>query len=480
MGNTRGFIEIDRLDQKYEPVSERVEHYNEFLIPMSEDEASKQGSRCMDCGIPYCHQGCPVNNIIPEWNDLVYRKEWEKGLELLHSTNNFPEFTGRVCPAPCEASCTLNLNNSPVTIKSIECKLVDRGWDEGLIKPEISPFHTDKKVAVIGSGPSGLACAQQLARAGHKVVVFEKNSRIGGLLRIGIPDFKMEKQLIDRRMAQMQSEGVEFRSNSDVGKNILIENLKDEFDAIAICIGSEVPRDLEVSGRNLLGIHFAMEFLSQQNDKISGKTLDFNQILATDKNVLVIGGGDTGSDCVGTSIRQGAKSVTQLELLSQPPETENKSLTWPNWPMKLRTSSSHEEGCDRKWSILTKFFEGNEREEVQKLNCVKVDWQTNSDGKLEMQEIKGSEFKIEADLILLAMGFIHPVHEGLVNFLKLDLDSRGNIKANEIDYKTSLNKFFVAGDSRRGQSLVVWAIREGRQCAYSIDKYLMGKSNLQK
>ena len=480
MGNPTGFLEIKKLDRAYEAPEKRIKHFKEFIVPLENEKVSKEGARCMDCGIPYCHQGCPVNNLIPDWNDLVYKHEWKKALETLHSTNNFPEFTGRICPAPCEASCTLNLTDNPVSIKAIECSIVDYGWEKGWIKPQLPLTHTDKKVAVIGSGPAGLACAQQLARAGHQVIVYEKNDRIGGLLRIGIPDFKMEKKLIDRRMAQMQSEGVEFRSNSQVGKNILIKDLNDEFDAIAICIGSEVPRDLDVSGRNLSGIHFAMEFLSQQNDKISGKIGKLKQILATDKNVLVIGGGDTGSDCVGTSIRQGAKSVTQLELLSQPPENENKSLTWPNWPMKLRTSSSHEEGCDRQWSILTKFFEGNAREEVQKLNCVKLDWKVNDNGKLEMEEIKGSEFKIEADLILLAMGFIHPVHEGLVNFLKLDLDSRGNIKANEIDYKTSLNKIFVAGDSRRGQSLVVWAIREGRQCAYSIDKYLMGKSNLQK
>ena len=480
MGNPTGFLEIKKLDRTYEAPEKRIKHFREFLKPIENEKISKQGARCMDCGIPYCHQGCPINNLIPDWNDLVYKHEWKKALDTLHSTNNFPEFTGRICPAPCEASCTLNLTDNPVSIKAIECSIVDYGWKKGWIKPQLPVTHTDKKVAVIGSGPAGLACAQQLARAGHNVIVYEKNDRIGGLLRIGIPDFKMEKQLIDRRMAQMQSEGVEFRSNSQVGKNILIEELKDEFDAIAICIGSEVPRDLDVPGRNLLGIHFAMEFLSQQNDKIAGKTDNLKQILAKDKNVLVIGGGDTGSDCVGTSIRQGAKSVTQLELLSQPPETENKSLTWPNWPMKLRTSSSHEEGCDRQWSILTKFFEGNDRGEVQTLNCVKVNWKSNDNGKLEMHEIKGSEFKIKSDLILLAMGFIHPVHEGLVNILKLDLDSRGNIKANETDYKTSLNKIFVAGDSRRGQSLVVWAIREGRQCAYSIDKYLMGRSNLQK
>ena len=478
MGNTRGFIEIDRLDQKYEPVSERVEHYNEFLIPMSEDEASKQGSRCMDCGIPYCHQGCPVNNIIPEWNDLVYRKEWEKGLELLHSTNNFPEFTGRVCPAPCEASCTLNLNNSPVTIKSIECKLVDRGWDEGLIKPEISPFHTDKKVAVIGSGPSGLACAQQLARAGHKVVVFEKNSRIGGLLRIGIPDFKMEKQLIDRRMAQMQAEGVEFRSNSYIGKDISINKVMPEFDAIAVCTGSEIPRNLPIAGRELDGIHFAMDFLSQQNDRVAGKSIEKPiEISAKGKNVLVIGGGDTGSDCVGTSNRQGAKSVTQLELLSQPPVNENKLLTWPDWPMKLRTSTSHEEGCYRNWSVLTKSFEGKNGT-VTKLNGIEVKWEKSEEQNLIMKEVPNSEFSINADLVLLAMGFIHTAHNTVVEKLGLKIDNRGNIEANDFEFKTSAEKIFAAGDSRRGQSLVVWAIREGRQCAYSIDKFLMGKSKL--
>ncbi len=480
MGNPTGFLEIKKFDRTYEPPNKRIKHFKEFLIPLENEIVSKQGARCMDCGIPYCHQGCPVNNLIPDWNDLVYKHDWKKALEILHLTNNFPEFTGRICPAPCEASCTLNLTDNPVSIKSIECSIVDYGWKKGWIKPLLPITHTDKKVAVIGSGPAGLACAQQLARAGHQVVVFEKNDRIGGLLRIGIPDFKMEKMLIDRRMAQMQSEGVEFKSNSEVGKNISVKDLIEEFDAISICIGSEVPRDLKVPGRELSGIHFAMDFLSQQNDRIAGKENEDNAILAKDKNVLVIGGGDTGSDCVGTSIRQGAKSVTQLELLSQPPEAENKSLTWPNWPMKLRTSTSHEEGCDRQWSILTKSFEENEKKEVKTLKCVKVDWKKDDSGNFKMQEVKGSDFIIEADLVLLAMGFVHPVHDGLVNLLKLELDTRGNIKAKETDYKTSLDKIFVAGDSRRGQSLVVWAIREGRQCAYSIDKFLMGTSNLRR
>ncbi len=479
MGNPNGFLEIEKLERSYEEPKNRIKHFKEFLIPLENENVSKQGARCMDCGIPYCHEGCPVNNLIPDWNDLVYKHEWKKALETLHLTNNFPEFTGRICPAPCEASCTLNLTDNPVSIKTIECSIVDYGWKKGWIKPQLPITHTDKKVAVIGSGPAGLACAQQLARAGHQVVVFEKNDRIGGLLRIGIPDFKMEKSLIDRRMAQMQSEGVEFRSNSQVGSHILIKDLINQFDAISICIGSETPRNMNVPGRNLSGIHFAMDFLSQQNDRIAGKKIDKkNEILANDKNVLVIGGGDTGSDCVGTSNRQGAKSVSQLELLPQPPKIENKSLTWPNWPMKLRTSSSHQEGCHREWSILTKSFEG-ENNKVKKLNCVKLEWKKNKDGKMEMHEIKGSEFSIKADLVFLAMGFLHPLQDGIIKDLKLDLDSNGNIDANESNYKTSTNKIFAAGDARRGQSLVVWAIREGRQCAHSIDKFLMGTSNLQ-
>ena len=478
MGNPTGFLEIDRDDRSYAPVEERVKHYQEFVIPLPSNEVSAQGARCMDCGIPYCHQGCPVNNIIPDWNDLVYRDKWRPALEALHSTNNFPEFTGRICPAPCEAACTLNINDLPVTIKTIECAIVDRGWEEGWIKPQPAAHHTDKRIAVIGSGPAGLACAQQLARAGHKVVVFEKSERIGGLLRIGIPDFKMEKKLIDRRMAQMQAEGVEFRPNSHVGDNVDINKLVEEFDSVALCGGSEKPRDLPVPGRELDGVHFAMEFLSQQNARIAGVNVpDDVSIMATGKHVIVIGGGDTGSDCVGTSIRHGAESVTQLELLPQPPERENKGLTWPDWPMKLRTSSSHEEGCERDWSVMTKNFAGADGR-VTTLNGVGLEWTQGEGGRMKMQELNGSDFELKADLVLLAMGFVHPIHEGMIEALKVNLDDRGNVDADTEAYQTSVDKIFAAGDMRRGQSLVVWAIREGRQCARSIDEFLMGESEL--
>ena len=476
MGNPTGFLEIDKKERNYEDPKDRLKHFKEFIVPLTNEEVSKQGSRCMDCGIPYCHQGCPVNNLIPDWNDLVYKHEWKKALDTLHSTNNFPEFTGRICPAPCEAACTLNLTDNPVSIKTIECSIVDYGWEKGWIKPQLPKKHTDKKVAIIGSGPAGLACAQQLARLGHGVVVYEKNERIGGLLRIGIPDFKMEKTLIDRRMAQMQSEGVQFKTNSEIGNNISTNQIIDNFDAVSVCIGSEVPRNLEVKGRNLKGIHFAMDFLSQQNDMVAGKTISKDILIsAKGKKVLVIGGGDTGSDCVGTSNRQGATSVHQLELLPQPPVNENKQLTWPNWPMKLRTSTSHQEGCERQWSILTKSFEGNENGEVTKLICVEVEWKKSEDGSMKMIEVEDSEFTIEADLVLLAMGFVHPIHEGLVNNLSLKLDQRGNVEADEISFKTSSDKVFVAGDCRRGQSLVVWAISEGRKCAERIDNFLKEK-----
>ena len=476
MGNPTGFLEIDKKERNYEDPKDRLKHFKEFIVPLTNEEVSKQGSRCMDCGIPYCHQGCPVNNLIPDWNDLVYKHEWKKALDTLHSTNNFPEFTGRICPAPCEAACTLNLTDNPVSIKTIECSIVDYGWEKGWIKPQLPKKHTDKKVAIIGSGPAGLACAQQLARLGHSVVVYEKNERIGGLLRIGIPDFKMEKTLIDRRMAQMQSEGVQFKTNSEIGNNISTNQIIDNFDAVSVCIGSEVPRNLEVKGRNLSGIHFAMDFLSQQNDMVAGKTISKDILIsAKGKKVLVIGGGDTGSDCVGTSNRQGATSVHQLELLPQPPVNENKQLTWPNWPMKLRTSTSHQEGCERQWSILTKSFEGNENGEVTKLICVEVEWKKSEDGSMKMIEVEDSEFEIEADLVLLAMGFVHPIHDGLVNNLSLKLDQRGNVEADEISFKTSSDKVFVAGDCRRGQSLVVWAISEGRKCAERIDNFLKEK-----
>ena len=476
MGNPTGFLEIEKKERNYEDPKDRLKHFKEFIVPLTNEEVSKQGSRCMDCGIPYCHQGCPVNNLIPDWNDLVYKHEWKKALDTLHSTNNFPEFTGRICPAPCEAACTLNLTDNPVSIKTIECSIVDYGWEKGWIKPQLPKKHTDKKVAIIGSGPAGLACAQQLARLGHSVVVYEKNERIGGLLRIGIPDFKMEKTLIDRRMAQMQSEGVQFKTNSEIGNNISTNQIIDNFDDVSVCIGSEVPRNLEVKGRNLKGIHFAMDFLSQQNDMVAGKKISKDTLIsAKGKKVLVIGGGDTGSDCVGTSNRQGATSVHQLELLPQPPVNENKQLTWPNWPMKLRTSTSHQEGCERQWSILTKSFEGNENGEVTKLICVEVEWKKSEDGSMKMIEVEDSEFEIEADLVLLAMGFVHPIHEGLVNNLCLKLDQRGNVEADEISFKTSSDKVFVAGDCRRGQSLVVWAISEGRKCAERIDNFLKEK-----
>ena len=473
MGKATGFMEYERHERGYRPIEERIKSYDEFYMPLDDDELSRQGARCMDCGIPYCHSGCPVDNIIPEWNDLVYKGHWHRALEVLHSTNNFPEFTGRICPAPCEASCTLNITDEPVTIKTIECAIVDRGWEEGWIEPQVPASSTDKRVAVVGSGPAGMACAQQLARVGHKVVVFEKYTKIGGLLRYGIPDFKMSKHLIDRRMAQMQSEGVDFRPNSHVGFNVEVEQLLRDFDAMALTGGAEEPRDLNVPGRELDGVCFAMPYLMQQNRRVSGEPITDNlEIMATGKHVIVIGGGDTGSDCVGTANRQGAASITQMEIMPEPPKKENKGLSWPDWPMKLYTSASHEEGCDRDWSIATKAFEGRDGH-VTRLKGVRLDL---SDGK--MTEVAGSEFDLPADLVLLAMGFVNPVHEDMLDGLGVAYDDRGNVAADTENYRTSIDKVFAAGDMRRGQSLVVWAIREGRQCARAIDEYLMGETNL--
>ena len=470
MGKVTGFLEIDRQERKYAPAADRVRHYNEFIIPLSDEGTRNQAARCMDCGIPYCHNGCPVNNQIPDWNDLVYNNRWEEASRNLHSTNNFPEFTGRICPAPCEASCTLNIDDNPVTIKSIECAIVDRAWAEGWLKPEIAAEKTGKKVAIVGGGPSGLAAAQQLARAGHNVHLFEKNRKVGGLMRYGIPDFKMEKHHIDRRVTQMEAEGVTFHYGAHIGVTQDARQLVDSFDAVLMTGGAEKPRDLPIPGRELAGIHPAMDFLPQQNRRVSKEPpLDNKPILAGGKHVVVIGGGDTGSDCIGTSLRQGALSVTQLEIMPRPPDKENKMLVWPDWPLKFRTSSSQQEGAVRDFSVVTKSFSG-ENGEVKKLHCVHVD------GK--MQPIAGTEFELKADLVLLAMGFLGPVQEGMLAALGVKLDGRGNVEANMLNYKSSLPKVFSAGDMRRGQSLVVWAIREGRQAARAVDEFLMGETTL--
>ncbi|MDX2218918.1 MAG: glutamate synthase subunit beta [Burkholderiales bacterium] len=474
MGKPTGFIEYQRLAEASVPPAERLKNYKEFVLHLTDDEAKQQGARCMDCGIPFCMSGCPVNNIIPDWNDLVYRQNWKEALDVLHSTNNFPEFTGRVCPAPCEAACTLNINNDAVGIKSIEHAIIDKGWEQGWIVPQPPKRKTGKRVAIIGSGPAGLAAAQQLARAGHDAILFEKSDRIGGLLRYGIPDFKMEKSHIDRRLDQMRAEGVQFRTGQHIGVDTPASAILADFDAVILAGGAEQPRDLPVPGRELDGVHYAMEFLPQQNKVVAGDKVG-NQIMATGKHVVVIGGGDTGSDCVGTSNRHGAASVTQFELLPQPPEQENKPMVWPYWPVKLRTSSSHEEGCQRDWSVATKAFVGKNGK-VEKLKAARVEWK---DGR--MQEVPGSEFEMKADLVLLAMGFTGPVQTGLLEQFGVEKDGRGNVKAateGGASYQTSVPKVFSAGDMRRGQSLVVWAIREGRQCARAVDEFLMGSSEL--
>ena len=476
MGKDTGFLELDRQDRSYADPQERLSHYREFVISPKEPALRAQASRCMDCGIPYCHTGCPVNNIIPDWNNLVYEGDWRSALDVLHSTNNFPEFTGRICPAPCEASCTLNIIDQPVTIKSIENAIVDKGWEEGWVTPQVSAHRTGKTVAVVGSGPAGLAAAQQLARAGHSVTVFEKNDRLGGLLRYGIPDFKLEKHLINRRAVQMEAEGVQFRTSMEVGVTISVSSLKENFDAIVLAGGAEEPRRLEIPGAELAGVRLAMEFLTQQNKRNAGdeetRAAPRGSITATGKHVVVIGGGDTGSDCVGTSNRQGATSVTQIEIMPRPPEKEDKALTWPNWPMKLRTSSSHEEGVDRDWAILTKRVAGQDGQ-VTGLDCVRVEWAQG-----QMQEVPGSEFTLRADVIFLAMGFIGPLQQGLLGQAGVELDSRGNVAAPVSNYRTSDPQIFACGDMRRGQSLVVWAIREGRQAARAVDELLMGVSEL--
>ncbi len=478
MGKVTGFLEIDRNDRHYAPVDERIKHWREFVLPLAETDIRNQAARCMDCGVPYCHgtsritgapTGCPVNNQIPDWNDLVYHGRWAEAARNLHSTNNFPEVTGRVCPAPCEASCTLNIDDNPVTIKSIECEIADRAIAEGL-KPELPAHKTGKKVAVVGSGPAGLACAQQLARAGHEVHVFERWAKAGGLLRYGIPDFKMEKIHVDRRIEQMQGEGVQFHYGADIGVNVPIDKLLKEHDAVVLAGGAEKPRDLPVPGRELKGIHFAMEFLPQQNRRVSNEPQgSVEPTLAKGKKVVVIGGGDTGSDCIGTSIRQGAMSVTNFEIMPQPPEHENKMMVWPDWPFKLRISSSLQEGATREFAVLTQKFSG-ENGHVKKLHCVHVD--------AKFQPVAGTEFEVEADLVLLAMGFVHPLHEGMLETLRVALDNRGNVNADTNVYSTSVPKVFAAGDMRRGQSLVVWAIREGRQCAHAVDKFMMGSTTL--
>ncbi|GIX19953.1 glutamate synthase subunit beta [Erythrobacter cryptus] len=476
MGKETGFLELERRERDYLDPKERVKNYREFVIQPDDATLQGQASRCMNCGIPYCHNGCPVNNLIPDWNHLVYEADWRRALEMLHSTNNFPEFTGRVCPAPCEASCTLNIIDQPVTIKSIECAIVDRGWKEGWIAPKLPARKTGKQVAIVGSGPAGLACAQQLARAGHSVTVFEKADRVGGLLRYGIPDFKMEKHLINRRCVQMEAEGVTFKTSKEVGVDISFQSLRENFDAVVLAGGAEEARQLTIPGAEMPGVRLAMEFLTQQNKRVAGddelRAAPRGSLLATGKRVVVIGGGDTGSDCVGTANRQGAISVTQLEIMPKPPEKEDKALTWPDWPMKLRTSTSHQEGVERDWAVLAKRVLGD-GETVTGLECVRVEWQGG-----QMREIEGTTFTIPADLILLAMGFVGPRKAGLLEQAGVSLTERGNVAADTDSYATSVPGVFACGDMRRGQSLVVWAIREGRQCARSVDEALMGTTSL--
>lgn len=471
MGKVTGFLEIERQDRSYKPAGDRIRNHKEFVLPLEERNVEQQAARCMDCGIPFCHNGCPVNNQIPDWNDLVYNSDWEAASINLHSTNNFPEFTGRICPAPCEAACTLNIDDNPVTIKTIECAIVDKAWENGWITPQVPTNKTGKTIAIVGSGPAGMAAAQQLARVGHDVHLYEKNEVIGGLMRLGIPDFKMEKDIIDRRCEQMAAEGVTFHTNVHIGVDMKAQELVDSHDAVILTGGSETPRDLPVPGRELDGVHFAMNFLPQQNRRNAGRNWDGDgePITAQGKHVVVIGGGDTGSDCIGTSIRQGALSVTQLEIMPEPPEKENKAMSWPHWPLKMRTSSSQAEGAERDFSVTTTAVKG-ENGHVTHIDCARVG--------ADFKPVDGTAFELKADLVLLAMGFVHPVAEGMLAELDVELDPRGNVKADMLAYQTNREKVFTAGDMRRGQSLVVWAIREGRQAAHSVDKFLMGATEL--
>jgi glutamate synthase (NADPH/NADH) small chain len=490
MGKPTGFLEFTRELPSKRPPEERIKNYNEFIERYSEQKLNQQAARCMDCGVPFCHSGCPLGNIIPEFNDAVFRKSWEEAYEILMSTNNFPEFTGRICPAPCESACVLGINQPPITIEEIEKHIIEIAFDKGIVKPRIPHIRTGKKVAVVGSGPAGMAAAAQLNYAGHTVTVFERDDSPGGLLRYGIPDFKMEKWIIDRRIELMQEEGVIFRCNANVGVNISINDLLREFNAIVLAGGSTIPRDLKVTGRSLKGIYFAMQFLKQQNKRIAGKdplanaTIESNiyheELSAAGKNVIVIGGGDTGSDCVGTSNRHGAKSVIQFELMPKPPEHRTSSMPWPTYPMVMKTSTSHEEGVERHWAIATKEFIGDDTGNLKALKVVDLEWKFAEDGRpAQFAEVPGSERELPCELALLAMGFIHPQHHGLLNELDIELDERGNVKASEKNYQTNIPKIFTAGDMRRGQSLVVWAISEGRECARKVDEYLMGSSVLE-
>lgn len=478
MGQIDGFMKFNREMPKSRDPKERIKDYKEVYITLDKEKVKQQAARCMDCGVPFCHNGCPLGNIIPEFNDAVYSGKWDEAVKILTSTNNFPEFTGRICPAPCEASCVLGINNDPVTIEYIEKTIAERGYELGYIKANPPKKRTGKRVAVIGSGPAGLAAAAQLNKAGHWVTVFERSDRIGGLLRYGIPDFKLEKTVVERRVRLMEQEGVVFRTNANVGVNISATHLRSEFDAVVVCGGASAPRDLPIPGRNLKGVHFAMEFLTQQNKRVAGDTVFAEEILATNKNVLVIGGGDTGSDCVGTSNRHGAKSITQIELLSKPPLTRNAETNpWPLWPMVLMTSSSHQEGGDRKWSLLTKEFIGDNNGKLTGMKVVEIKWGLNAQGKMGFEEIPGTEQVLACELALLAIGFVGAEKTGLVEELKLELDERGNLRTE--NYMTSEEGIFAAGDMRRGQSLVVWAISEGREAARAVDTWLMGSSSLE-